>query len=76
MEYKRFRYKTDPQTHALLKMVAGLENMSMEEYAVQAVREKAALDVKNKYPFIDPSVLHEHDHPEKKDEPALEKALS
>lgn len=64
MEYKRFRYKTDPQTHALLKMVAGLENMSMEEYAVQAVKEKAALDVKNKYPFIDPTVLEQENNQE------------
>ena len=76
MEYKRFRYKTDPQTHALLKMVAGLENMSMEEYAVQAVREKAALDVKNKYPFIDPTVLHQEPENEKAKSPEFEKALS
>lgn len=57
MEVKRFRYRTDPQTHALLKMVAGLEGMTMEEYAVLAVKEKAASDAKNKYPFIDSTIL-------------------
>lgn len=74
MEHKRFRYKTDPQTHALLKMVAGLENMTMEEYAVQAVREKAARDVENKYPFIDPTVLQGQE-PTTEPAAALEKVL-
>lgn len=57
MEVKRFRYRTDPQTHALLKMVAGLEGMTMEEYAVKAVKEKAAADARDKYPFIDSTIL-------------------
>lgn len=73
MEYKRFRYKTDAQTHALLKMVAGLEGQTMEEYAVQAVREKATQDVKNKYPFIDPTVLQEQETTSER--AALEKVL-
>jgi predicted HicB family RNase H-like nuclease len=57
-EIKRFRYKTDPQTHALLKLIADLEGYSMEEYAVRAIKEKAAADAK-KYPFITGEVLHE-----------------
>lgn len=65
-EVKRFRYKTDAQTHALLKMIAGLEGKSMEEYAVNAVRERAAADAK-KYPFIDPAIIE----PERKKEIAI-----
>jgi hypothetical protein len=58
MDVKRFRYKTDHQTHALLKLIANLEGMSMEEYAVRAIKEKAAADAE-KYPFIAAEILDE-----------------
>lgn len=57
-DLKRFRYKTDPQTHAFLKMIANLEGMTMEEYAVTAIKEKAAADAK-KYPYITADHLRE-----------------